>query len=199
MRKIIQIDSKTNAPKYQQVIQAVIESIERKSLLQGDQLPSINELAAQLNIAKVTITKAYEELKEKGIILSQHGKGFFVANTSVKVELNIFLLFDTINAYKEVLYQAFKTALPKNAQCSIFFHHHNLQQFESLIKSSIGKYNYYVIMPHFDEDVSGIIQQLPGDKLLLLDKNVTRFKQECAAVYQDFRALFTGNYAFSFE
>lgn len=187
MKQILQIDSHSNFPKYQQVIQAVISAIETKALLQGDQLPSINELAANLKIAKVTITKAYEELKEKGIILSQHGKGFFVANTSVKVSLNIFLLFDTINAYKETLYQAFLAALPKDSQCSIFFHHHNLAQFESLIKSSIGKYNYYVIMPHFDEDVSAMLRSIPSDKLLLLDKDVPKYKQDCGAVYQDFQ------------
>lgn len=187
MKQILQINSHSNSPKYQQVIGAVISAIETKALLQGDQLPSINELAADLKIAKVTITKAYEELKEKGIILSQHGKGFFVANTSVKVSLNIFLLFDTINAYKETLYQAFIAALPMDSQCSIFFHHHNLAQFESLIRSSIGKYNYYVIMPHFDEDVSGILESIPSDKLLLLDKDVPKFRGECAGVYQDFR------------
>ena len=187
MRKIMQIDSNSNSPKYQQVIQAVIGAIEKKALLQGDQLPSINELSSDLDIAKVTIAKAYEELKEKGIILSQHGKGFFVANTSVKVHLNIFILFDTINPYKEILYQALRAALPPDSQCSIFFHHHNLQQFESLIKGNIGKYNYYVIMPHFDEDVSEVIKLIPPDKLLLLDKNVPKFQPACAAVHQDFR------------
>ena len=187
MRKILQIDSNSNAPKYQQVIQAVIGAIEAKTLLQGAQLPSINELASDLDIAKVTIAKAYEELKEKGIILSQHGKGFFVANTSVKVHLNIFILFDTINPYKEILYQSLRAALPEDSQCSIFFHHHNIVQFETLIKSSIGKYNYYVIMPHFDEDVSEIIRMIPPDKLLLLDKNVPKFQPACAAIYQDFR------------
>jgi DNA-binding transcriptional regulator YhcF (GntR family) len=187
MRKILQIDSSSNSPKYQQVIHAVIEAIEKKDLLQGDQLPSINELASELDIAKVTIAKAYEELKEKGIILSQHGKGFFVANTSVRVHLNIFILFDTINPYKEILYQSLRGALPKDSQCSIFFHHHNFQQFESLIRGSIGKYNYYVIMPHFDEDVSQVLKLIPEDKLLLLDKNAPKFQAACAAVYQDFR------------
>lgn len=187
MDKIFRINSQSNSPKYRQIIEAVIEAIEQKQLLQGDQLPSISELAAQLDTAKVTVAKAYDELREKGIILSQHGKGFFVASTSVKVSLNIFLLFDTFNAYKETVYRAFKAALPQDARYSIFFHHHNLMQFENLVRSSIGKYNYYVIMPHFDEDVSSIIKLIPNDKILLLDKNVTRFHKPCAAVYQDFR------------
>ena len=187
MRKKLRIDANSNFPKYQQVILAIIGAIESKDLLQGDQLPSINELASELELAKVTIAKAYEELKERGIILSQHGKGFFVANTSVKVDLNIFILFDTINPYKEILYQSLRAALPEGAQCSIFFHHHNLQQFEHLISTAIGKYNYYVIMAHFDEDVSKVVGMIPEDKLLLLDKDVPKLQAKCAAVYQDFR------------
>jgi DNA-binding transcriptional regulator YhcF (GntR family) len=187
MKKILRINGGSNFPKYKQITQAVIESIEIKELQHGDQLPSINELAIQLKTAKVTVAKAYEVLREKGIILSQHGKGFFVTNTSVKVRLNIFLLFDTFNAYKETLYHSFTAALPADSQCSIFFHHHNLAQFESLIKSNLGKYNYYVIMPHFDEDVSGILSTIPTDKLLLLDKNVPKLRHACAAVYQDFQ------------
>ena len=187
MKKDLRINEGSNLPKYKQILQAVIESIELKELEQGDQLPSINELAVQLNTAKVTIAKAYEVLREKGIILSQHGKGFFVAHTSVKVGLNIFLLFDTFNAYKETLYHSFIAALPADSKCSIFFHHYNLAQFESLIRSSVGKYNYYVVMPHFDEDVSEIISAIPTDKLLLLDKNVPKLRETCAAVYQDFQ------------
>jgi DNA-binding LacI/PurR family transcriptional regulator len=169
------------------VIHAVIEAIEHRKLLQGDRLPSINELASDLDIAKVTIARAYEELKGRSIIHSQHGKGFFVANTSVRVDLNIFILFDNLNPYKDILYGALLSALPKNSKCSIFFHHYNFQQFESLIANSIGKYNYYVIMPHFDEDVSKVISLIPEDKLMLLDKDVPKLKARCAAVYQDFQ------------
>ncbi|HRH59114.1 MAG TPA: hypothetical protein PL045_00980 [Chitinophagaceae bacterium] len=88
------------------------------------------------------------------------------------MKLNIFVLFDTFNAYKEILYQAFKTALPQDARCSIFFHHYDISQFGHLIHNSIGKYNFYVIMPHFDKDVSNIINIIPKEKLLLLDKNI---------------------------
>jgi hypothetical protein len=41
-------------------------------------------------------------------------------------------------------------------------------------------------MPHFDEDVSGILNIIPKDKLLLLDKNVQQLPGDYAAVYQDF-------------
>lgn len=186
MKNFIRIRNNSDAPKYRQIVENIIAGIEKGSLKRGAQLPSIAELAAAQNTAKVTVAKAYDILRQDGLILSRHGKGFYIASTEAKVKLNIFVLFDTFNAYKEILYQAFKTALPADAHCSIFFHHYDISQFEQLIHNSIGKYNFYVIMPHFDRDVSSIINIIPKEKLLLLDKNVQKLQGGYAAVFQDF-------------
>ncbi|MEP6684358.1 MAG: GntR family transcriptional regulator [Parafilimonas sp.] len=186
MRDFIRINNASDLPKYKQIIDNIINNIEQGKLKRGEQLPSIAALSASQKIAKVTIAKAYEILREQGLILSRHGKGFYVASNEVKVKLNIFILFDTFNAYKEILYNAFKEALPPNTHCSIFFHHYDITQFRNHIKNSVGKYNYYVIMPHFDEDVSKIINLIPKEKLLLIDKDVANLKGDYSAVYQDF-------------
>src|SRR5664279_2320561 len=99
MTELIQINKDSSKPKYVQIVTAVIESIEKGKLKKGSQLPSINELASWQKTAKATVAKAYEELRQHGIIQSQHGKGFYVAKTTVKNELNVFLLFDTLNPY----------------------------------------------------------------------------------------------------
>jgi DNA-binding transcriptional regulator YhcF (GntR family) len=182
----LRISNTSDSPKYRQIIDHVIHNIGQGKLKRGEQLPSIAALSASQKTAKVTIAKAYEILREQGLILSRHGKGFYVASNEVKVKLNIFILFDTFNAYKEILYNAFKEALPANTHCSIFFHHYDITQFRSYIKNSVGKYNYYIVMPHFDEDVSKIINIIPKEKLLLIDKDVANVKGDYAAVYQDF-------------
>lgn len=186
MKELIQIDIASNRPKYQQILEVIIASIENGTLDRGQQLPSISELAERQHIAKVTVAKAYEELRQRGVILSQHGKGFYVASTDVRNKLNVFLLFDTLNAYKETLYYAFKEVLPKDTQLSLFFHHYDLNLFETLIENSLGKYNYYVVMPHFNEDVKAIVKRIPKDKLVIIDKAVEGLTGEYAAVYQDF-------------
>jgi DNA-binding transcriptional regulator YhcF (GntR family) len=173
-------------PKYRQLVNAVIDGIENGQLKIGQQLPSIAELAVAQKTARVTIAKAYEILRENGTILSRQGKGFYVATGAARSRLNIFLLFDAFNAYKEILYDSFKNALPRDTLFSIFFHHYNLSQFENLIKNNLGKYNFYVIMPHFDQDVSRVVGLIPKDKLLLLDKDVSKLDDGYAAVYQDF-------------
>ncbi len=185
--KEIQLNKTSNRPKYQQILEGIIASIEEGALAKGQQLPSINELSAGQGIAKVTVAKAYEELRQRGVILSQHGKGFYVASTEVRTQLNIFLLFDTLNAYKETLYYALKGALPENSQLSLFFHHYDKELFENLITNNLGHYNYYVVMPHFNEDVTGIIHKIPPDKLLVIDKTVEGLEAEVGAVYQDFK------------
>jgi DNA-binding LacI/PurR family transcriptional regulator len=55
----------------------------------------------------------------------------------------------------------------------------------------MGKYNYYVIMPHFFQDVDKvdymkIIRSIPSDELVLLDKDLPQLKTNYLAVYQDF-------------
>ena len=188
MKELIQIDTASNRPKYQQILEAVIASIEQGALARGQQLPSISELAEWQQVAKVTVAKAYEELRQRGVVLSQQGKGFYVASTEVRSPLNVFLLFDTFNAYKETLYYAIKEALPEGTQLHLFFHHYDRQLFGSLIQNNLGQYTYYVVMPHFNEDVSEAVGQIPKDKLVVIDKEVEKLPGEYAAVFQNFTA-----------
>jgi DNA-binding transcriptional regulator YhcF (GntR family) len=186
VKELIQIDQHSSRPKYQQISDAIIYSIEKGMLERGQQLPSISELAGWQNIAKVTVAKAYEELQERGIIVSQHGKGFYVSSTEVRSQLNIFLLFDTLNAYKETLYYALKQSLPAHTQLHLYFHHYDKQLFYNLIVNNVGKYNYYIVMPHFNEDVTASIEKIPKDKLVIIDKPIPGLSGDYMSVYQDF-------------
>ncbi|MBD2699030.1 GntR family transcriptional regulator [Spirosoma sp. BT702] len=188
MLPILRVDTANAQPKYQQLVDAVVEAIERGVYDRGYQLPSINEVADKQGIAKVTVAKAYEELRQRGIIHAQHGKGFYVATTNVRTPLNIFVLFDTLNAYKETLYDALKASLPTDTSLSVFFHHYNQPVFESLIRNNLGSYKAYVIMPHLAEDVSEVVALIPKDKLLLIDQALPNLIGDYAAVYQDFEA-----------
>ncbi|TAE25824.1 MAG: GntR family transcriptional regulator [Cytophagales bacterium] len=182
----VTVDPATNQPKYQQLIDAVLTGIEGGTLTLGQQLPSISELAGQQGVAKVTVAKAYEALRQRGIVLSQHGKGFYVASTDVRTPLNVLVIFDTLNAYKEMLYEALKTALPPDTTLNVYFHHYDRTLFESLIRHNVGRHNAYVVMPHFNEDVSELLALMPADKLLLIDQTIPHLPGDFSAVYQDF-------------
>ena len=180
-------DSVSNdQPKYQQLIETVLSGIEQGTLELGQQLPSISEWASTKGVAKVTVAKAYEDLRQRGVVRSQHGKGFYVASTNVRASLNVLVIFDTLNAYKETLYDALKAALPPDATLSVFFHHYNPAVFDMLIRNNLGRYNAYVLMPHFESDVSDVVSLIPPDKLLLLDQALPTLAGDYSAVYQDF-------------
>ena len=189
----------TDQPKYQQLIETVLSGIERGSLLLGQQLPSISEWASTQGVAKVTVAKAYEDLRQRGVIRSQHGKGFYVASTNVRSSLNILVIFDTLNAYKETLYDALKAALPDDATLSVFFHHYNPAVFETLVHNNLGRFNAYVVMPHFDSDVSSIVALIPAEKLLLLDQTLLTLPGDYSAVYQDFEQDIYGALTAAYE
>ncbi|MDQ3292524.1 MAG: substrate-binding domain-containing protein, partial [Bacteroidota bacterium] len=77
----------------------------------------------------------------------------------------------------------------EDAIVDLQIHHYDGKICENLIQENLGKYHYYVIMPHFFEHTDTImqtLQKIPPHKLVFLDKNVAKYTGECAAVYQDF-------------
>lgn len=81
------INENSPRPIYDQIVQAVKNSIVNHELQAGDILPSIRSLARNLGISVITIKRAYEELEKQGLIYSEQGKGFFVN----KVNQNLLL------------------------------------------------------------------------------------------------------------
>jgi GntR family transcriptional regulator len=74
----ISLDNKSAVPVYEQVKQAIKWSILSGYLEDGDQLPSLRELAAMLRINPNTIVKIYFQLEVEGFLSSRAGSGFFV-------------------------------------------------------------------------------------------------------------------------
>jgi DNA-binding transcriptional regulator YhcF (GntR family) len=186
MKIAIRINSKSSIPKYEQLVSEIIRHIRAKRFKLGDKLPSIHEICNNFNISRDTVVIAYNELKSRGIISPKHGKGFYVASTTIKSKLKIFLLFDVMNGYKEVLYRSFLNGLGSDYQVDIFFHYYNIKVFEQLISNNINKYGFYVIMPHFNEDISKYLKQIPPEKLLIIDKDLITGYGTYAAVFQNF-------------
>jgi DNA-binding transcriptional regulator YhcF (GntR family) len=186
----LQLKPQDKTPKYKQIVQSVITDIERGLLKNGDQLPSISELSVEYYIARDTVEKAYRELRERGFITSVQGKGYYVqANDNTK--LKILLVFNKLSSYKKIIYYAFLEALGEEATVDLQIHHYNVHLFEEIIEKSLGKYNYYVVMPHFTLDTEkatyqNILNKIPSQELVLLDKDIPELKHDCLRVFQDF-------------
>lgn len=189
---MIKIQNGTRVPKYKQIIASIEESILLGALQKGDPIPSINEVKNQHKLSRDTVLMAFNDLKNRGVIKSVVGKGYYVASENIKVAQKIFLLFDELNAFKEDLYNSFLENLGGDSQVDIFFHHFNKTIFSKLIHDSIGNYSYYVIMPANLKDTLHDIQNLPDDRVYILDQ-MHRELQQYPSVYQNFNEAIYGN------
>jgi GntR family transcriptional regulator len=52
------------------------------ALKPGQRLPSERQLAESYGVAYMTVRRAMKELRERGVVVSVHGKGTFVAQPS---------------------------------------------------------------------------------------------------------------------
>ncbi len=73
------VSNSSQEPIYEQIATQIKNMIMRGELGEDDALPSIRNLARELQISVITTKRAYEELERDGYILSVPGKGSFVA------------------------------------------------------------------------------------------------------------------------
>jgi len=66
-------------PMYLQIIEQIKRRIAVGDWKAGELLPSIRQLAADLQISVITVKRAYLELEREGVIATHHGKGSVVA------------------------------------------------------------------------------------------------------------------------
>ena len=193
----IEINTSWITPIYEQIKDSLMRALEQGKLKKGDRVPSIHSICREFGISPGTVLKAYDDLCRAGTLSSIRGKGYFVSSTRQNRQLNIFMLFDRINAYKEILYDSFIHHIGPSASVQVFFHHYDESRFNSLIKENLGKFNYYVIMPHFNQDVSEVLLKIPENKLLIIDKDVPGLKGKYACICQNFKTdiylAMTGN------
>ena len=90
-----------NEPKsiYIQIADQICARILQNEWLAGERIPSIRELAVEQGVNPNTITKSYQSLLDKGVILNQRGKGYFVcdgASKKIKQEMKNAFISDDI-------------------------------------------------------------------------------------------------------
>ncbi len=67
---------------YLQIIEQIRERIAAGDWAPGRELPSIRGLAADLRVSVITVKRAYLDLESDGVIVTRHGKGSFVVESS---------------------------------------------------------------------------------------------------------------------
>lgn len=68
-------------PMYLQIMEQVKNQVSLGDWPKGFKLPSIREMAVASKVSVITVKRAYQELESEGVIVTQQGKGSFIAQT----------------------------------------------------------------------------------------------------------------------
>jgi len=170
INKINDLKKVNSLSKHEQLVHGIIDAINAGILVTGDQLPSINKMVSELGFARKTIVKAYEELKERGLVESKKLKGYFIISQETKVTLKIALLLFSLHRFQEEFYETFRKELGERYQIDVFFHHHNVAIFETILSNIKGKYGMYVVAPIPNPSIVPLLKTIEPNKLLIIDR-----------------------------
>ena len=81
-RKSLQfrLDLHSGVPVYRQIMDQVVGGIAAGALSEGDQLPTVRQLAVDLSVNPNTVIRAYRELEIRGVLDTQQGTGTFITH-----------------------------------------------------------------------------------------------------------------------
>ncbi len=85
---IIKIDELSDIPIYMQLRNQIVMGISSGELKAGEQLPTVRNLALEMGINSMTVSKAYQLLKTEGYIMTDKKNGARV-RTEIKKEAYI--------------------------------------------------------------------------------------------------------------
>jgi len=73
-------------PIYLQIMEEIKKRSVRGQYRPGRQLPSVRELARQMNVNPNTMARAYMELEREGFIAAKRGQGSFITEEAHRIE-----------------------------------------------------------------------------------------------------------------
>ena len=78
------MEFRDNKAIYLQIAEFICERILLKQWSIGDKIPSVRELAVQLEVNPNTVARTVEFLQQKDIIFTKRGMGYFVSDEAVE-------------------------------------------------------------------------------------------------------------------
>ena len=109
------IDFSSHVPVYKQIVEKIKMKIAKGELKQGDFLPSVRKLAEDIGVNFNTVSRAYKELSEQGIIEVQRGEGYTVEVENLEDFNN-----EILSEIKQALKKALNTGISPNEIKKIF-------------------------------------------------------------------------------
>jgi len=187
--EFININDFSSTPKYLQLTNSIIAAIESGRMERNCLLPSINEISFKFDIGRDTVERGYRHLRKLGIIYSVPGKGYYTSNIDFRQKIKVFLLFNKLSAHKKIIYESLVETLGADTGIDLYVYNNDAYLFKKILANIKDDYTHYVIIPHCadgEEHVVELINQIPKEKLLLLDKLLSGVNGDYKAVYENF-------------
>ncbi len=118
-------------------------------------------------------------------------KGYFITDEQVKQDLKICLLFNKLSEHKKIIYDSFVATLGNDVSIDFYIYNNDFSLFKKLIAEKNQEYTHYVVLPHFvegGEEAYKVVDALPKEKLILLDKRMPEVNGVYGGVYENFEA-----------
>lgn len=115
----INISNTSTVPLYEQIQTQIKNQILNGNLKPGEGLPSIRNLAKELNVSIITTKRAYEELEKDGFIETVVGKGTFISSQNTE-RLKEITLYNIENKLEEIIKQAKSVGITLEEGIEIF-------------------------------------------------------------------------------
>ena len=192
----IKIDNNSRVPKYRQIVDSIIQNISNGNLKIDQKIPSINRFSEEFYLSRDTVEKAYSILKERKVITSIRGKGFYISRTKLISKINILFLINKLSWYKMEIYHSFINSMGPNSYVDLHIYHCDESLFLNLLNKHKKAYDFYVIMPHFKTEdnqhtsstvaVSQAMSKIPKNKLVIMDNKEIPITDNIITVYEDY-------------
>jgi DNA-binding transcriptional regulator YhcF (GntR family) len=167
------------------IVNGVLSAIENKIISKGDHLPSINKMIQRLGVARMTVVKAYNILKERGIVVSEDKVGYYIRDVNFKRDKKVFLFLTGFFSHQETLYSSIVNGInDPGVTVDLYFHHCNPKIFKSILLENLGSYSLYVVTAFDDPQVRSVLSQVPPGKLLQIIR--PPLLEDLSSIYQDF-------------
>ncbi len=85
----MQLNRRADIPIFKQIAARLREQIEKGELRFGDVIPGERELAESLNVSRMTLRAAIDELVDEGLLIRQRGRGTLVSHVRINKQAQV--------------------------------------------------------------------------------------------------------------
>lgn len=160
------IDRNSNIPPFQQIAGQLTEAIYIGLFKENEPLPSVREIHRQTGVSFTTIHRALDQLRQKGLVYSESGRGCFVAkrDTRFSNKVSVFIPSSQMTAFVEVLSGIYQVAYSKGVEVQV--------------------HNYYWENKEFDENVIRLLEEARDRRhgVIFVEEAFGKVRKKCLEV-----------------